>query len=88
MKIKKVVVIMKKLIYYYYNYNNYYNTVYNNYKRSPNVVKENGVVLNYLGRLHTATRPRTGRRAVHCAVRWAVPFRGRVSRPHWPYRFC
>lgn len=35
---------MKKLIYYYYNYNNYYNTVYNNYKRSPNGVKENGVL--------------------------------------------
>lgn len=39
---------MKKLI--YYNYNDYYNTVYNNYKRSPNAVKENGVVLNYLVR--------------------------------------
>lgn len=62
-KIKNVVIIMKKLIYYNYNYNNYYNTVYNNYKRSPNGVKENGVVLNYLGRLHTASRARTSRRS-------------------------
>lgn len=90
---------MKKLIYYNYNYNNYYNTVYNNYKRSPNGVKENGVVLNYLGCLQRAREARSASRAARPrsasrrpgrgepTVRARAPRRATPGRPRFIYLF-